>query len=307
MGAKSEIMRVMIAIAVIAFASVSAVPERNEHAIVPENDFSETLSEGSDPIAVAQAAVNAAKNCNKDTGGTCHVVNCYSWRGATCQSAKCMCPGKCAEYDKGHGGKKCVDKLGPAEATLKELKEKESAVKESQAKEKVQKEQVVKESQAKEKAEKENTAKETAAKEKTAKELAVKETAAKEKAAKEAATKETAAKEKSAKKEEADKEKATKAKEKADKEAATKAAHKKCLADKKAAEEKGAAAVKAAEDCNKDTGGTCHVVNCYSWRGATCQSAKCMCPGKCAEYDKAYGGNKCVDKVGPAKAAAMKD
>merc|ERR1712139_220031 len=266
MGAKSEIMRVMIAIAVIAFASVSAVPERNEHAIVPENDFSETLSEGSDPIAVAQVAVNAAKNCNKDTGGTCHVVNCYSWRGATCQSAKCMCPGKCAEYDKGHGGKKCVDKLGPAEATLKELKEKESAVKESQAKEKVQKEQVVKESQAKEKAEKENTAKETA-----------------------------------------DKEKAAKAKEKADKEAATKAAHKKCLADKKAAEEKGAAAVKAAEDCNKDTGGTCHVVNCYSWRGATCQSAKCMCPGKCAEYDKAYGGNKCVDKVGPAKAAAMKD
>merc|ERR1712139_551112 len=245
MGAKSEIMRVMIAIAVIAFASVSAVPERNEHAIVPENDFSETLSEGSDPIAVAQAAVNAAKNCNKDTGGTCHVVNCYSWRGATCQSAKCMCPGKCAEYDKGHGGKKCVDKLGPAEATLKELKAKESA-----------------------------------AKEKTAKELAVKETAAKEKAAKEAATKETAAKEK-----------ATKAKEKADKEAATKASHKKCLADKKAAEEKGAAAVKAAEDCNKDTGGTCHVVNCYSWRGATCQSAKCMCPGKCAEYDKAHGGN----------------
>merc|ERR1711977_312040 len=277
MGAKSEIMRVMIAIAVIAFASVSALPERNEHAIVPENDFSETLSEGSDPIAVAQAAVNAAKNCNKDTGGTCHVVNCYSWRGATCQSAKCMCPGKCAEYDKGHGGKKCVDKLGPAEATLKELKEKESAVKESQAKEK---------------AEKENAAKETAAKEKTAKELAVKETAAKEK---------------SAKKEVADKEKATKAKEKAEKEAATKAAHKKCLADKKAAEEKGAAAVKAAEDCNKDTGGTCRVVNCYSWRGATCQSAKCMCPGKCAVYDKAHGGNKCVDKVGPAKAAAMKD
>merc|ERR1711907_625698 len=245
--AKSEIMRVMIAIAVIAFASVSALPERNEHAIVPENDFSETLSEGSDPIAVAQAAVNAAKNCNKDTGGTCHVVNCYSWRGATCQSAKCMCPGKCAEYDKAHGGNKCVDKLGPAEATLKELKEKESAVKESQAKEK------------------------------------------------------------SAKKEVADKEKATKAKEKADKEAATKAAHKKCLADKKAAEEKGAAAVKAAEDCNKDTGGTCRVVNCYSWRGATCQSAKCMCPGKCAVYDKAHGGNKCVDKVGPAKAAAMKD
>merc|ERR1711907_513058 len=270
--AKSEIMRVMIAIAVIAFASVSALPERNEHAIVPENDFSETLSEGSDPIAVAQAAVNAAKNCNKDTGGTCHVVNCYSWRGATCQSAKCMCPGKCAEYDKAHGGNKCVDKLGPAEATLKEPKEKES--------------------EAKEKAEKENTAKETAAKEKTAKELAVKETAAKEK---------------SAKKEVADKEKATKAKEKADKEAATKAAHKKCLADKKAAEEKGAAAVKAAEDCNKDTGGTCHMVNCYSWRGATCQSAKCMCPGKCAVYDKAHGGNKCVDKVGPAKAAAMKD
>merc|ERR1712139_113600 len=177
MGAKSEIMRVMIAIAVIAFASVSAVPERNEHAIVPENDFSETLSEGSDPIAVAQVAVNAAKNCNKDTGGTCHVVNCYSWRGATCQSAKCMCPGKCAEYDKGHGGKKCVDKLGPAEATLKELKEKESAVKESQAKEKVQKEQVVKESQAKEKAEKENTAKETAAK----KEVADKEKATKAK------------------------------------------------------------------------------------------------------------------------------
>merc|ERR1711907_660479 len=174
--AKSEIMRVMIAIAVIAFASVSALPERNEHAIVPENDFSETLSEGSDPIAVAQAAVNAAKNCNKDTGGTCHVVNCYSWRGATCQSAKYMCPGKCAEYDKAHGGNKCVDKLGPAEATLKELKEKESAVKESQAKEK---------------AEKENTAKETAAKEKTAKELAVKENAAKEKekADKEAATK----------------------------------------------------------------------------------------------------------------------
>merc|ERR1712232_1318451 len=269
--AKSEIMRVMIAIAVIAFASVSALPERNEHAIVPENDFSETLSEGPDPIAVAQAAVNDAKNCNKDTGGTCQVMNCYSWRGATCQSAKCMCPGKCAEYDKGHGGNKCVDKLGPAEATLKELKEKESAVKESQAKEKAQKEQVVKESQAKEKAEKENTAKETAAKEKTAKELAVKETAAKEKAAKEAATKETAAKEKSAKKEVADKEKATK----------------KCLADKKAAEEKGAAAVKAAEDCNKDTGGTCRVVNCYSWRGATCQSAKCMCPGKCAVYDKA--------------------
>merc|ERR1712159_606050 len=290
--AKSEIMRVMIAIAVIAFASVSALPERNEHAIVPENDFSETLSEGSDPIAVAQAAVNDAKNCNKDTGGTCQVMNCYSWRGATCQSAKCMCPGKCAVYDKGHGGNKCVDKLGPAEATLKELKEKESAVKESQAKEK---------------AEKENTAKETAAKEKTAKELAVKETAAKEKAAKEAATKETAAKEKSAKKEVADKEKATKAKEKAEKEAATKAAHKKCLADKKAAEEKGAAAVKAAEDCNKDTGGTCRVVNCYSWRGVTCQSAKCMCPGKCAVYDKAHGGNKCVDKVGPAKAAAMKD
>merc|ERR1711939_55452 len=280
-SAKSEIMRVMIAIAVIAFASVSALPERNEHAIVPENDFSETLSEGSDPIAVAQAAVNDAKNCNKDTGGTCQVMNCYSWRGATCQSAKCMCPGKCAVYDKGHGGNKCVDKLGPAEATLKELKEKESAVKESQAKEKAQKEQVVKESQAKEKAEKENTAKETAAKEKTAKELAVKETAAKEKA--------------------------TKAKEKAEKEAATKAAHKKCLADKKAAEEKGAAAVKAAEDCNKDTGGTCRVVNCYSWRGATCQSAKCMCPGKCAVYDKAHGGNKCVDKVGPAKAAAMQD
>merc|ERR1719183_1595545 len=72
-----------------------------------------------DPIAVAQKAVKDAENCNRVTGGTCRVFSCYAWRKATCQNASCNCPGKCAVYDSGQKGKKCVDLLTPAKAKLK--------------------------------------------------------------------------------------------------------------------------------------------------------------------------------------------
>merc|ERR1712093_353121 len=104
-----------------------------------------------DPIAVAEKAVEDAKNCNK---GTCS-------------------PGKCAVHDSSHKGKKCVDKLTPVKKKLNKLMEisaKEIAAKVSAAKEKSAKESATKESAAKEKDSKEKAVKENAAKVKVAKE-----------------------------------------------------------------------------------------------------------------------------------------
>merc|ERR1711939_148215 len=59
-------------------------------------------------------------------------------------------------------------------------------------------------------------------------------------------------------------------------------------------------AVKAAQKCNKNTGGRCRWgASCYSWRKATCDSnSYCVCGSKCVT--KGSKGNMCVDKLGPA-------
>jgi hypothetical protein len=53
---------------------------------------------------------NNVANCQKDTGGTCRVYNCYDFRKSNCVSASCVCGANdCAVPDPDHGGKrKCV-------------------------------------------------------------------------------------------------------------------------------------------------------------------------------------------------------
>merc|ERR1711939_168469 len=60
-------------------------------------------------------------------------------------------------------------------------------------------------------------------------------------------------------------------------------------------------AVKAAQKCNRNTGGRCRWgASCYSWRKATCDSnSYCVCGSKCVV--KGSKGNMCVDTLGPAK------
>jgi hypothetical protein len=113
-------MKVMIVMFVAALAFASAFPEPafTESTVVPE-EFAEAEVVDADPIALAQKAVKDAENCNRVTGGTCRVFSCYDWRKATCQNASCNCPGKCAVYDSGKKGKKCMDLLTPAKADLK--------------------------------------------------------------------------------------------------------------------------------------------------------------------------------------------
>jgi len=238
-------MRVVIVmlVALLAFASAFPEPESTE-AVIPE-EFAETEVSDADPIAVAQKAVKDAENCNRVTGGTCRVFSCYSWRKATCQNASCNCPGKCAVYDSGQKGKKCVDLLTPAKANLKKAL---CAKAEQEGK----------------------NAESTVKSAKTAVSTAEHEGKAAEQARQSA-------------KDEADKAKAKG-------EAALQA---------KAAEDKN---VKAAQNCDRVTGGTCRVWSCYSWRKATCQNGSCNCPGKCAVYDSGRKGKKCVDLLTPAKA-----
>merc|ERR1712057_117333 len=60
-------------------------------------------------------------------------------------------------------------------------------------------------------------------------------------------------------------------------------------------------AVKAAQKCNRNTGGRCRWgASCYSWRKATCDSnSYCVCGSKCVV--KGSKGNMCVDTLGPAQ------
>merc|ERR1711988_1539408 len=273
----SRIMKVMVAI-IVALALATALPEikydqegfiqesvpdvnTEEYVSDPtEEEFAESEEssnseqEETNPVADAQAAVTAAENCNKDTGGTCNVMSCYSWRGATkCEGPvfgkKCLCKsGLCRAWDSSNNGYKCVDTLTPAKEALAKVQCQQE--KEAAKQEKTTVEQEV------------STA--TAA---VASATKTKETATQtEASAKEAVTSATAA-----------------------------------VQDAKNEKQK-------AETCNKDTGGTCNVMSCYSWRGATkCEGPvfgkKCLCKsGQCPVYDSSHKGNKCVDLLNPAEA-----
>merc|ERR1712046_48385 len=180
--------------------------------------------------------------------------------------------------------KKC--KKEKAEKKQKEVADKK-AEKTSKAKEKKTKEEE------KEKAEKAEKKAKAAAK---AKELNDK----KEKATKVAEKK---AKESAGKKEKADKEKIQKAKTKEKKEKAAEAAkeHAQKKAEKAGKEKSTKAAEKKSKEhtqkkaCNRNTGGTCRIMNCWSSRGATdCKkynwyTYKCLCKyGSCPRNGKCY-------------------
>merc|ERR1711907_387008 len=82
----------------------------------------EAVESAKKDVASAQKGVASVKGCKTDTGGTCRVVNCYSWRKATCKKSgwatyKCMCSGKCVV--KGPKGNYCKDLMTPATDKLK--------------------------------------------------------------------------------------------------------------------------------------------------------------------------------------------
>jgi len=57
--------------------------------------------------------------------------------------------------------------------------------------------------------------------------------------------------------------------------------------------------------CPKDLGrqATCKWVNCWSWRNAKCENAKCVCgPRQCVEWDPVNSGNRCVTAPAPTPA-----
>jgi len=220
-------MRVIMSFAVIvlAISICSAFPNQENQEYEPTDfvvpEIVETEQQGisigdtKKAIASAEKEVAAAKKCNTDTGGTCRVVNCYSWRKATCKKSswttyKCMCIGKCAVS--GPKGSYCKDLVTPATKKLSCLKKKVTVLEQGKA--------------------------------------------------------------------------ANEAVESAKKDVAS--------------AQKGVASVKG---CKTDTGGTCRVVNCYSWRKATCKKSgwatyKCMCSGKCVV--KGPKGNYCKDLMTPA-------
>merc|ERR1712100_284464 len=93
------IMRVIMSFAVIvlAISICSAFPNQENQEYEPTDfvvpEIVETEQQGisigdtKKAIASAEKEVAAAKKCNTDTGGTCRVVNCYSWRKATCKKS----------------------------------------------------------------------------------------------------------------------------------------------------------------------------------------------------------------------------
>merc|ERR1711959_4342 len=59
------------------------------------------LAEAKTELNKAQASFDKME-CGRDTGGTCRILNCYSWRSAQCVYPKCMCVGDrmCAKNGK---------------------------------------------------------------------------------------------------------------------------------------------------------------------------------------------------------------
>merc|ERR1711937_597081 len=101
-----------------------AAGQAKETATQAEASAKESVTSATAAVQDAKNEKQKAQTCNKDTGGTCNVMGCYSWRGATkCEGPlfgkKCLCKsGQCPVYDSSRKGNKCVDLLNPAKAKL---------------------------------------------------------------------------------------------------------------------------------------------------------------------------------------------
>lgn len=42
-------------------------------------------------LSLSNNSIGSTFKCEQDTGGTCHVLDCWDWRGATCSSGSCVC------------------------------------------------------------------------------------------------------------------------------------------------------------------------------------------------------------------------
>jgi len=264
-------------------------------------------------------------NCNKDTGGTCRFLNCYAWRGAQCVSPYCMCGlnqcaenGKCVpDSAKAAAKKKVVDlaiELSSAQEKSNSLCGKEALelVEElatpAEAEKKVKKyKAAVTSAQAAVKAANSESEKAAAA-QKKAKDVLEKTNCGKlEKDKKTADDKAVSAATALAEaKIEAETSKGNLAAAKSD----LAALKKDCAAAKKADDEAKTELNKAQAsfdkmECGRDTGGTCRILNCYSWRSAQCVYPKCMCVGdrmcakngKCVRFTEKDNAEKKVNEL----------